>query len=432
MAHYTVAEELLSYLLMEPKHVELALEKLSPKHFVGDRERILFTAIAELCDEGVDRGPMAVAFRCRSLAPELESDFDTWATYVMGLLADAQVINVRHFCMQIKDQWRRHRLRLLAKHTSSVLEKQEATDKIMSDIETSITEISDDQMKEHGDGSIGNALNKMADLVEQNKGKGGLIGIPTGYPNFDKHIHGIQKKTVTIIAGRPSMGKTCFAINVMMNMARKGHKVAMFSIEMPEESVAYRMVSMYSGVEMGKIMSGTMDEQESKGYALGIEAVSKLPIRIFDYLYTAPAIIRAIRRLHRTEGIEAAVVDYLQHIKLPGRKDKREEIGDVSRMFKELAKELGIAVILVSQLNRGSDARTDKRPMLSDMKDSGDIEQDADVVAMLYNDYYYNKDASESFSDVTIAKNRQGMTGRVDFFWERKTQLFVEADYFAT
>lgn len=421
----TIGEELIAYLIYEPKLVGKAVEVLQPQHFIRENERIVFESLRDLYDHGLEIGIFNVAKECEKSGYRYE-----WVPYILEFATEVRVVNVENYARLIRTEWRRHKLETMAFKVRSSLESESPPEEILDEVEKEIAVISAEDENKQSDGAIGNALVKMSDLIESNRGKRGLIGLPTGFPTLDKYTHGFQAKTVTIVAGRPSMGKTCFALNVMVNMAKRGKKVVFFSIEMPEEAVAFRITSMVSGISMSDLMSGDLDKTLVDQYSNAVSQLGAMPIRIYDYFYTASAIIRMIRKIHRTEGLDAVFIDYLQHFKLPNKRDKREEVGEISRLFKELAKELNIAIVLVSQLNRGSDARTDKRPMLSDLKDSGDIEQDADVVLMLYNEFYYDPSASETLSDVTIAKNRQGQTGRIDLAWQRHIQKFSEADFF--
>ncbi len=251
------------------------------------------------------------------------------------------------------------------------------------------------------------------DLLHQSDGD--ITGISTGFHEFDKLTAGLQGGDLVIIAGRPSMGKTTLAINIAENAAI-GSKVptAIYSMEMPSEQLAFRMISSLGRVDQTHLRTGRFPDEDWSRINTAVQLMSDAPIFIDDTAGLSPTEIRArARRLQREHGLGLIVVDYLQLMQVPGNKENRAtEISEISRSLKALAKELSVPVIALSQLNRGVEQRTDKRPVMSDLRESGAIEQDADLIIFIYREEVYNQDTPrKGIADITIAKQRNGPIG---------------------
>ncbi len=251
------------------------------------------------------------------------------------------------------------------------------------------------------------------DLLHQSDGD--ITGISTGYHEFDKMTAGLQGGDLIIVAGRPSMGKTTLAVNMAENAAI-GSKVptAIFSMEMPAQQLAFRMISSLGRVDQTFLRTGRFPDEDWSRINTAVQLMSEAPVFIDDTPGLSPTEIRArARRLQREHGLGLIVVDYLQLMQVPGNKENRAtEISEISRSLKALAKELNLPVIALSQLNRGVEQRTDKRPVMSDLRESGAIEQDADLIIFIYRDEVYNQDTPrKGIADITIAKQRNGPIG---------------------
>lgn len=251
------------------------------------------------------------------------------------------------------------------------------------------------------------------DLLHQSEGE--ITGISSGYHEFDKLTAGLQSGDLVIIAGRPSMGKTTLAINIAENAAI-GSKIptAIFSMEMPSEQLAFRMISSLGRVDQTHLRTGRFPDEDWSRINTAVQLMSEAPIFIDDTAGLSPTEIRArSRRLQREHGLGLIVVDYLQLMQVPGNKENRAtEISEISRSLKALAKELMVPVIALSQLNRGVEQRTDKRPVMSDLRESGAIEQDADLILFIYREEVYNQDTPrKGVADISIAKQRNGPIG---------------------
>lgn len=251
------------------------------------------------------------------------------------------------------------------------------------------------------------------DLLHQSDGD--ITGIPSGFTEFDKLTAGLQPGELIIVAGRPSMGKTTFAINIAENAAI-GSKVptAIFSMEMPAQQLAFRMISSLGRVDQTHLRTGNFPDEDWSRINTAVQLMSDAPIFIDDSPSLSPTEIRArARRLKREHGLGLIVLDYLQLMQVHGNTENRAtEISEISRSLKSLAKELELPIIALSQLNRSVEQRTDKRPIMSDLRESGAIEQDADLILFIYRDEVYNPDTPrKGVADISIVKQRNGPIG---------------------
>ncbi|MCH7833541.1 MAG: replicative DNA helicase [Proteobacteria bacterium] len=251
------------------------------------------------------------------------------------------------------------------------------------------------------------------DVLHQSEGE--ITGISTGFTEFDKLTAGLQPGELIVIAGRPSMGKTSLAINIAENAAI-GSKVptAIFSMEMPSQQLAFRMISSLGRVDQAHLRTGRFPDEDWSRINTAVQLMSDAPIFIDDSAGLSPTEIRArSRRLHREHGLGLIVIDYLQLMQVPGTRENRAtEISEISRSLKALAKELELPIIALSQLNRSVEQRPDKRPIMSDLRESGAIEQDADLILFIYREEVYNPDTPrKGIADISIAKQRNGPIG---------------------
>lgn len=259
---------------------------------------------------------------------------------------------------------------------------------------------------------------------------GGLTGVTTGFKYLDGMTSGLQRSDLIILAARPAIGKTAFALSLALNAALKGNaSVMVFSLEMAKEQLGQRLLSMESKVPMQSLKTGRLERRDWDDINIALDSLSKANIHIDD---TAGISIMEMkskcRRLKAEEGLDLVVIDYLQLMNPEGRADSRtQEISVISRNLKLLARELDCPVLVLSQLSRAPETRTDHRPMLSDLRESGSIEQDADIVIFLYRDEYYNEDTdAPGECEVIVAKQRSGPTGTIKVTWLDKLTKFVD------
>lgn len=300
---------------------------------------------------------------------------------------------------------------------------------IMDYAESGIFEISQARQKGQYSHIKDVLINNIETIDRAAQMQGGLTGITTGFRELDEKTSGLQKSDLIILAARPAMGKTAFALSLARNAAVKGKaSVMIFSMEMAKEQLTQRLLSMESKVELQSLKTGRLERRDWDDINVALDILSSTDIHIDD---TAGISIMEMkskcRRLKAEAGLDLVIIDYLQLMNPEGKSDSRtQEISVISRNLKLLARELDCPVLVLSQLSRAPETRTDHRPMLSDLRESGSIEQDADIVIFLYRDEYYNKENSEKPGEceIILAKHRSGPTGTIDVAWvERYTQF---------
>ena len=279
---------------------------------------------------------------------------------------------------------------------------------------------------------LGQVLPDVLDrLSEMSEHEDHLPGLSTGLSAIDQKITGLNNSDLILLAARPGMGKTSLALNVALNVAKGGGTVAVFSLEMSREQLAMRLLSSEALVENNRLRTGLLRETDWEKIAGAATVLNRLDIRIDDNPLLSVADMNA--KCRRLEGLALVVVDYLQLMTSAGGgrggENRQQVVSDMSRMLKIMAKELNVPVICLSQLSRANEKRDDKRPMLSDLRESGAIEQDADIVLFLYRDDYYNEDSEKhNIAECIVAKNRHGETGKVELRWMPEYTQFSTLD----
>lgn len=281
---------------------------------------------------------------------------------------------------------------------------------------------------------IGTTLHKVFDrLTELSESDSAIPGLSTGMRDLDAKINGLNKSDLVLLAARPAMGKTAFALNLCLNVAKKYKQtVAMFSLEMSREQLAMRLLSIESFVDGQKMATGKLTEEEWSKLCMASAALSQTDIRVDDNPAITVAEINA--KCRRVENLGLVIIDYLQLMNGSGYGkggDSRVNVvSEISRSLKIMAKELNVPVVCLSQLSRGPESRTDKRPMLSDLRESGAIEQDADEVLFLYRDEYYNENSEDKgIAECIVSKNRHGEVGTVKLQWIPQYQTFTDREW---
>ncbi|MBQ4468428.1 MAG: replicative DNA helicase [Firmicutes bacterium] len=274
-------------------------------------------------------------------------------------------------------------------------------------------------------------LTNIQEIDEAAKNQGKVLGTPTGFKDLDDVLNGLQKSNLVIIAARPAMGKTAFALNIAQQSAVSGgSSVLIFSLEMSKEQLGQRLLSSQSRVEMTKLQRGTLDKKDWERVNLALDEMQNAKIHIDDTPGISMVEIRnKCRRLKADKGLDLILIDYLQLMSSPERSDNRVgEISAISRNLKLLAREMDCPVVALSQLSRAPEQRPDHHPNLADLRESGSIEQDADVVMFLYRDDYYNKENSEKpgVCEINIAKNRSGPTKTIELTWVSRYTKFSD------
>ncbi|AOV16494.1 replicative DNA helicase [Acidihalobacter aeolianus] len=290
---------------------------------------------------------------------------------------------------------------------------------LLDEAEKAVFEIAEKGVRgREGFSSVKQLLRPALERIEMlHERQDAVTGVATGYDEIDERTSGLQAGDLVIVAGRPSMGKTSFAMNIAEYAAVKhSTPVAIFSMEMPGEQLTMRMLSSLGRIDQHRLRTGRLDEQDWPRLTSAVQMLTDVPMYIDDTPALTPTELRArARRLKREHGLGLIVIDYLQLMQVPGTRENRAtEISEISRSLKALAKELGVPVIALSQLNRSLEQRPNKRPVMSDLRESGAIEQDADLIAFIYRDEVYNEDSPDKgTAEIIIAKQRNGPIGMV-------------------
>ena len=290
---------------------------------------------------------------------------------------------------------------------------------------------------EHGDSleHVGTVLHRVFDtLTELSQSDSPIPGLSTGLRDLDTKIHGLNKSDLVLIAARPAMGKSTFSLNIGMNVAKKYNKtVAIFNLEMSREQLVMRLMSGESFVELGKLITGKLNEDEWGKLCMASAALSQTDIRVDDNPSITVAEMNA--KLRRLDNLGLVIIDYLQLMNGSGYgknsgENRVQVVGEISRSLKIMAKELNVPVICLSQLSRAVESRTDKRPIMSDVRESGAIEQEADVIMFLYRDEYHNPNTEDKgVAECIVGKNRHGETGTVKLQWIPQFQTFADREW---
>jgi replicative DNA helicase len=268
------------------------------------------------------------------------------------------------------------------------------------------------------------AVERVSELA---KVKGGITGLSTGLATLDNVTRGLQKSDLIIVAARPAMGKTAFVLNLATHVALQGGTVAFFSLEMPREQLMHRIFCAEGQIDATRLARGELDDEEWDRLVKVADRMMKTKLYFDDTSSTTVLDIRTrARRLKAEHGLDLIAIDYLQLIQAPGRAENRTlAVAEMTRSLKVLARELNVPIVVLSQLSRATEGRSDKRPLLSDLRESGSIEQDADIVMFLYREDYYNQDTENAnITELSIAKHRNGATDTVKMFFQKEYTRF--------
>lgn len=421
LPHSPEAEKsVIASMIMDRDAILKASELISSEDFYLHQYGILFEAMVALYNEGkpVDLITLQERLRKMEAPPEISS-----LEFAKDLLDSVYVsTNVEAYARIVRDK---ATLRRLIKEMEDIANTcylgKEPVDDIMEDTEKRVFHIL--QKRDAGDfvpikEVVLNALEKI-ELASKNKGS--VTGIPTGFVDLDYKTSGLQPSDLILIAARPSMGKTAFALNIAQHIAFKNNiTAAIFSLEMSKEQLVNRLFSLESKVDSQSLRTGNLSDDDWAKLIEGAGIIGKSNLIIDDTPGISVTELRSKCRKYKLEhNLGIIIIDYLQLMSGSRRTDSRQqEISDISRALKELARELQVPVIALSQLSRAVEQRPDHRPMLSDLRESGAIEQDADVVMFIYRDDYYNKDSEKkNIAEIIIAKQRNGPIGTVELVW---------------
>ncbi len=410
---FEAEKSILYCVLIDNQKINDVMSKITEDDFNFSANIALFKAMKLLYSQNKPLELVAVSNLIKS-HPEISKDVNY--EYVISLLDTiASPANIDYYITIVKEKSvLRKSIITLTSLTTEALQQPDDLSKYLQKVQQKIFDLSMNQTKTEVV-SFDVALKEyFKELKEMAQNKSSITGVSTGFFKLDEFTGGLQPSDLIILAARPSMGKTSFALNIATNAAKKGSKVAIFSLEMPIKQLVNRIVSSEASINSSKLRMGKIKGDE---WTKVTDAVTKLVTRkIFideTPSISIPELASKSRVLKMKEGLDMILIDYLQLMKASSDLGSRElEISEISRSLKALAKELQIPVVALSQLNRSLEKRTDKRPILSDLRESGAIEQDADVIMFIYRGEVYNdKDAVENTAEIIIGKNRNGATG---------------------
>ncbi len=419
--HSTEAEQsVIGSMMLDREAIIVASAIITEEDFYNRQYAVVFQAMVELNDEGkpVDMVTLQNRLREKDVPPEVSS-----LEFVRDLITAVPTsANIRHYASIVAEKATLRRLiRASDEIANSCYAGKESLEVILEDTEKSIFNIVQNRNANDYVPIRQVVLDAMNRIEKASKNKGSVTGIATGFLDLDYKTAGMQPADLVLIAARPSMGKTAFVLNIAQYVAFKSNQpLVIFSLEMSREQLVNRLFSLESRVDSQHIRTGNLSDREWEDLIEGAGIVGKSKLIIDDTPgITVPELRSKCRKFKMEQDIKMVVIDYLQLMTGSGRTDSRQqEVSEISRSLKALARELNVPVIALSQLSRAVEQRPDHRPMLSDLRESGAIEQDADVVMFIYRDDYYHKDSEKKgIAEIIIAKQRNGPIGTVELAW---------------
>ena len=423
----------LGAMLINREAVTQAVEMLRPEDFYREAHRLVFEAMVNLFHS--DRGD---AIDLITVTEKLKKDDllekvggIAFVTSLANTVPTAANI-VYHAKIVLEKSRLRQLINAATEIAGTAYEDSEDVEVLMDKAEKSILGIAANQRTSEFTSMEAILLETFFKIEHRAENRGMLIGLPSGFRDLDKLTSGLQPSDLILVAARPSMGKTAFTLNIATFVAvRQKKPVAFFSLEMSKEQLVQRMLCSEGGVDSQRLRNGDIDDEEWSKLVPAADRLSNSPLYIDDTPGITVMELRSkARRLKAEHGLSLVIIDYLQLMQGRGNKNgdnRQQEISEISRSLKALARELGVPVIALSQLSRSVEARTIKRPMLSDLRESGSLEQDADIVMFLYREDYYDKESSnQNITEVIVAKHRNGPVDTVKLFFKKEFTRFVD------
>jgi replicative DNA helicase len=424
-------EAVLGALLIDSDAIIRVSTILKPDDFYREKNGWIYSATLALHER---HEPIDFLTLCDELERKGQLDQVGGPAYLTGLInAEPTSIHIEHYATIVQRAAIRRRLIEAAGQIAALAYREEDDlDEVVDRAEQVVFAVSSERLS-RSVVPLRSAVSDYYDRVEHlNKHKGQMIGLPTGYARLDEILGGMQRSDMLVLAARPSMGKTSLALNIAHTAAKKfGLRVLVFSLEMSSEQVIERLTSAEAAIDSQHLRRGEIADDEWGRFMKATACLSELPFFINDTPAISVLEMRTkARRLHAEVGLDLIIVDYLQLMHGEGRHENRQqEVSAISRGIKALARELDIPILALSQLSRGVEARSDKRPLLSDLRESGSIEQDADVVLFIYRDEVYDENTERrGIADILIAKHRHGPVGTVPLLFRKPTASFVDAE----
>ena len=432
--HNQEAEQsVIGAIFLEPQALITAAEILQYEDFYRVAHQKIFQTMNRLSDQGK---PIDVVTVTEELSSKKELEDVGGLSYLTEIANSVPTAaNIAHYARIVEEK---ALLRRLIRVATNIVEdgftREDEVEALLSEAEKKMMEVSN--RKNAGDfRHIKDVLVQTYDNIELlHARKGDITGVPTGFRDLDKITAGFQRNDLIIVAARPSVGKTAFALNVAQNVATKTEEnVAIFSLEMGAEQLVMRMLCAEGNIDAQVLRTGALTAEDWRKLTMAMGSLSNAGIFIDDTPGIRINEIRSkCRRLKQEFGLGMIMIDYLQLIvgSSNGQENRQQEVSEISRSLKSLARELQVPVIALSQLSRGVEQRQDKRPMMSDLRESGSIEQDADIVSFLYREDYYDKETeNQNMIEIIVAKQRNGPTGTVTLAFVKEFNKFVNIDW---
>ena len=412
-------QAVLGGLMLDPEALDSVADMVSEEMFYRRDHQHIFRAIKELAEKGKPYDPVTLGdwFDANGFSAEIDG-----GAYLVELASTTpSAANIKAYAEIVREKFLRRALIQVGTDivTSGFEQDNREISELLAEAEQEVFAISESGGKGRTPiVGIGEALREAFSVLQYRyEADGNITGIPTGFVDLDEMTAGLQNSDLLILAARPSMGKTSFALDIAGHAAIKANKaVAVFTMEMSSSQLALRMISSIGRINAQRLRTGKLEDDDWVRCTEAIKAIKDHKIFLDDTPSLSPDQLRArARRLKREHNLGLIVIDYLQLMKVPGNSENRAtEISEISRSLKALAKELNVPVIALSQLNRSLETRADKRPVMADLRESGAIEQDADVIMFIYRDEYYDKESPDKgIAEVIIGKQRNGPTGSV-------------------
>jgi replicative DNA helicase len=425
-------QAVLGAIFLEPSSLTMASEILIPEDFYRAAHQKIFNVMLKLNDSGKAVDLITVT---EELAASKLLEDTGGVSYLSELAGSVPTAaNIEYYARIVEEKSLLRRLiRTATGIASDGYSREDEVEALLSEAEKSILEVA--QRKNAGAfHNIKDVLVRTYDNIELMHNRvGDITGLETGFVELDRMTAGFQRNDLIIVGARPSVGKTAFALNIAQNVAKKtGENIAIFSLEMGAEQLVMRLLCAEGNIDAQRLRTGSLTDEDWGKLTMAMGSLASTGIFIDDTPGVRISDIRSkCRRLKQEHGLGMILIDYLQLILGSGRsgENRQQEVSEISRSLKQLARELQVPVIALSQLSRGVEQRQDKRPMMSDIRESGSIEQDADIVAFLYRDDYYDKESeAKNIIEIIIAKQRNGPTGTVQLAFVKEYNKFVNLE----
>ncbi|GAB3797872.1 replicative DNA helicase [Virgibacillus kimchii] len=432
--HNIEAEQsVIGAIFLDPESFSTASEILMPEDFFRAGHQRIFHAMVELADKGEPIDLVTVTSFLHNRKELEEAGGVSYLSDVAGSVPTAA--NIGYYSKIVEEKAMLRRLiRTATDIVTSGFEREDEVEEVLNEAEKSILEVSSRQ-NAGAFKSIKDVLIEVYDDIEQlHLQSEDITGIASGFRDLDRLTSGFQPNDLIIVAARPSVGKTAFALNVAQNVAvNSDENVAIFSLEMGAEQLVSRMLCAEGNIDSQRLRSGQLQADDWSKLTMAMGSLSNAGIYIDDSPGIRVAEIRSkCRRLKQEHGLGMILIDYLQLIQgsANSKENRQQEVSEISRSLKALARELNVPLIALSQLSRGVESRQDKRPMMSDLRESGSIEQDADIVGFLYRDDYYDTESEkQNIIEIIISKQRNGPVGSVELAFVKEYNKFVDLDH---